>query len=225
VIRLFTLLGLVVLSFGCRRTAPVAPAEGESDRLSVKAINPSETRLQNTVPLKGFDTYLNGFHSLKENPSAQEETHSYCNQMNEDFAQCVLFDGDRRESKMTGVEYVISEKLFLTLPNDEKKYWHSNNYEILSGQLVTPGMPDAAEKSLLRKKMNTYSKTWQMWTVEAGGKVEGKLPLGEPRLAWSFSQDGELQPDLLSRRDKEVGVMTAHKKQIREDLAPLVHPR
>ena len=47
---------------------------------------------------------------------------------------------------MNGVEYIISEKLFETLPSEEKKYWHPHNGEILSGQLVAPGIPKMAEK-------------------------------------------------------------------------------
>lgn len=40
-----------------------------------------------------------------------------------------------------GLEYIISEKLYNTLPTDEKAYWHPLNYEILSGQLRRPGLP------------------------------------------------------------------------------------
>jgi hypothetical protein len=123
------------------------------------------------------------------------------------------------------VEYIISEKLFLTLPPDEKKYWHSNNYEILSGQVVAPGLPDATEKQILLKRINTYSKTWQMWMTGPNGKTGDKLPLGDAHLAWSFKADGEVQPDLLVQRDKELGIMTEHKKQIRQELIPLANPQ
>jgi hypothetical protein len=29
-----------------------------------------------------------------------------------------------------GVEYVVSEKVFQTLPAEEKQLWHSHNYEV-----------------------------------------------------------------------------------------------
>ncbi len=59
--------------------------------------------------------------------------------MNEDFAQCVLFDGNTAEANLHGLEYIISEKVYDTLPPVEQSYWHPHNYEILSGQLVAPG--------------------------------------------------------------------------------------
>ena len=58
--------------------------------------------------------------------------------MNQDFAQCALFDGNGRDARLNGVEYIISEKLFETLPHEERQYWHPHNAEILSGQLVAP---------------------------------------------------------------------------------------
>jgi len=36
---------------------------------------------------------------------------------------------------MSGIEYVIAEKLFENLPADEKKYWHSHKHEVESGIL------------------------------------------------------------------------------------------
>ena len=45
----------------------------------------------------------------------------------------------------------ISERLFESLPAEERPSWHPHNYEILSGQLVGPGLPAAAEKALLKK--------------------------------------------------------------------------
>lgn len=36
---------------------------------------------------------------------------------------------------MSGIEYVIDEKLFEDLRVDEKKYWHSHKHEVESGML------------------------------------------------------------------------------------------
>ena len=51
----------------------------------------------------------------------QMEAHHYCNQVNEDFAQCVLFDGNTADSRLMGVEYIISAKLYSTLPASESR--------------------------------------------------------------------------------------------------------
>ena len=177
------------------------------------------------APLKGMDIYLVAFHPMKEMPSHQMEAHHYCRQMDEDFAQCALFDGNTKDAKLNGIEYIISEKLFAALPIEEKKYWHPHNYEILSGQLVAPGIPKAAEHALLGKKMNSYGKTWHVWMT---GTMEGpgdKIPLGEPMLAWSFNHDGEAKPGLVERRDKAMGVDSNELKRERQDLLPQAHPQ
>jgi hypothetical protein len=61
---------------------------------------------------------------------------------------------------LTPTSSAISEALFDTLEAEEKKSWHPHNYELLSGQLVLPSIPDVAEKAALAKKINSYGKTW-----------------------------------------------------------------
>jgi Protein of unknown function (DUF1264) len=114
---------------GADRTAKTAALESGANLMQAKA------------PVEKIAMYLNGFHVSKDDPKMQMEAHHYCNQANEDLAQCVLFDGNTAEARMMGIEYIISEKLYNTLPADEKAYWHPHNYEILSGQLRMPGLP------------------------------------------------------------------------------------
>jgi hypothetical protein len=163
-----------------------------------------------------MDVYVTGFHPMKEHPSHQMEAHHFCRQVNEDFAQCVLFDGNTRDANLNGLEFIISEKLFESLPAGEKQYWHPHNYEILSGQLQAPGLPAVAEKELMRSKMNSYGKTWHVWMTDRGDK----LPLGPAMLAWSINRDGELDPELLR------GLTNIDdKRSERRDLAGLARPQ
>lgn len=196
------------------KTAPV----GAEKSAKTKTLETGAKLLQGNAPVKGFNIYLDGFHPMKDHPEIQMEAHHYCHQVNEDFAQCVLFDGNTAKANMNGVEYIISEKLFNTLPPEEKKYWHPHDGEILSGQLVAPGIPQAAEHALMKKKMNSYGKTWHVWNTGHEGAPGDKLPLGEPMLAWSFNRDGEAMPGLVEARDKKLGINTAQKRKDRADL-------
>lgn len=203
------------------KTAP--PGEAKSGK--TKTLEFGAKALQSQAPVKRFDVYLVGFHPLKDHPEQQMEAHHYCHQMNEDFAQCVLFDGNTPAANMNGIEYIISEKLFESLPPEEKQYWHPHNGEILSGQLVAPGIPEAAEKSLMKSKMNSYGKTWHLWNTGATGQIPDKLPFGKPMLAWSFSRDGEATPGLVENRDKKLEVNSAKKRRERADLQALAKPQ
>ena len=181
--------------------------------------------LQQHAPLRPMDMYLVGFHPLKEHPQHQMEAHHFCHQVNEDFAQCALFDGNGPKARLNGIEYIISEKLFDALPAEERRYWHPHNAEILSGQLVAPGIPAAAEKALMKAKMNSYGKTWHVWHTGAPGEAGDALPLGPAMLAWSFNRDGEARPGLVEARDKRMSIDTADRRRQRADLAAVARPQ
>lgn len=169
--------------------------------------------------------YLVGFHSLKEYPDRQMEAHHYCHQQTEDFAQCVLFDSNSHDANMNGIEHIISDRLFATLPWRERRYWHPLDGDILSGQLVAPGIPEAAEHALTKKKMNSYGKTWHVWDTGHSGAPGDTLQLGDPMLAWSFNRDGETLPGLIEARDRGMKIDTGDKRRRRQDLQPLAAPR
>jgi len=175
--------------------------------------------------VKKISVYLVGFHPMKDDPKIQVEAHHYCNQVNEDFAQCALFDGNTEGANLNGIEYIISEKLFESLPAKERQYWHPHNFEILSGQLVAPGLPDALERQLMGQKMNSYGKTWHVWMTGHEGKPGDQLPLGPAHLAWSFNADGEIQPGMLERRDQKLGINTGEKRNQRADLKNQARPQ
>ncbi|KQQ32360.1 outer membrane or secreted lipoprotein [Duganella sp. Leaf126] len=198
---------------------------GADKSAKTRALEAGAKILQGSGPVPGFDIYLVGFHPMRDMPGNQIEAHHYCHQQNEDFAQCMLFDGNSRNANLHGVEYIISEKLFATLPAAERRYWHPHNGEILSGQLVAPGLPAAAEKSLMRSKMNSYGKTWHLWNTGHHGQPNDALPFGEPMLAWSFNRDGEAAPGLVEQRDRRLDLDPARLRSQRADLRALARPQ
>ncbi|HET6633989.1 MAG TPA: DUF1264 domain-containing protein, partial [Streptomyces sp.] len=125
------------------RRSPRAPAGRPTS--GWRAILDAGARLlQETTPLHGFDVYVVGFHCAKGEPQNQMEAHHYCRVVNEDLLQCVLFDGNTAEANLIGIEYIVSEELFGTLPQEERGYWHPHDFEVLSGQLAAPGLPEKA---------------------------------------------------------------------------------
>ena len=208
----------------------LAPAQaqhvpGEPKSPKTVALEAGAKVLQSSAPLKPFDIYLSGFHPLKDHPEHQMEAHHYCHQMNEDFAQCTLFDGNGPKARLNGIEYIISEKLFATLPPAERAFWHPHNGEILSGQLTAPGIPAAAEKALMRLKMNSYGKTWHVWNTGHEGGAADQLPFGPAMLAWSFSREGEAIPAMVERRDRRLGINSVEQRKQRADLQKLATPQ
>ncbi|WP_051971528.1 OBAP family protein [Massilia sp. 9096] len=212
------------LAFAQQGKPQVTPP-GQDKTAVTRALEAGAMVMQGNAPLHGFDIYLDGFHSMKEHPDQQMEAHHFCRQVNEDMAQCALFDGNTANANLDGIEYIISEKLFATLPANERQYWHPHNGEILSGQLIAPGIPQAAEHELMKKKMNSYGKTWHVWNTNMNGKRGDALPLGPAMLAWSFSRDGELMPQLQDARDTRTKISTAERRKDRADLRQLARPQ
>lgn len=200
-------------------------APGSAETAKTAALESAANLIQSKGPIGKISLYLDGFHAAKDDPTMQMEAHHYCNQVNEDFSQCVLFDGNTGGSRLMGIEYIIGAKLYDSLPAGEKAYWHPHNFEILSGQLRLPGVPDVAEKEALEGKINSYGKTWQTWMTGMHGSKSDDLPLGPPRLQWSFNHDGEEAAGMVADRDKRMGLDTAKARRDRADLAAIAQPQ
>ena len=60
----------------------------------------------------------------------QVESHHYCSHVSGDMRQCVIYDSNKSDARLIGIEYIISGELFQKLPEEEKKYWHSHEFEV-----------------------------------------------------------------------------------------------
>src|SRR5690606_16473521 len=177
--------------------------------------------LQDKSPLKKMNIYLNGFHFYGGNMEGQMEAHHYVSQLNEDLYQAIIFDGNGNDAKIMGIEYIVTERLFKQLPEEEKKLWHSHHYEVKSGTLIAPGIPDEVEYVLMEKLVSTYGKTIHTWHTDR----ELELPIGPPLIMMGFTEDGQLHPELLEERDSNFQISTAEKKKHREGIPmPEVDP-
>ena len=132
--------------------------------------------LQSMEPVAAFNVYVDGFHFLNGDLRAQSEAHHYCSVLNEDVKQCVLFDGNGPDARLTGVEYIVSRRLFETLPREEKVLWHSHAYEVKSGQLIAPGVPETAEHAFMDEMVDTYGKTWHTWQTDQNFALPDRPP-------------------------------------------------
>ena len=211
---------LTLVLAACQPTSAPGPAAGEPPKAGTTALQAGARVLQPMGPAGKLDIHLVGFHPMKDAPHEQMEAHHYCHQLNEDLAQCALFDSDAEDARLVGIEYIISERLFAQLPAQEHALWHPHNGEILSGQLSAPNLPLPAEHALMKRKMNSYGKTWHVWHPG-----DAALPLGEPHLAWSFNREGEIDPALVQRRDAAATTRTAERRENRRDLLPLARPQ
>jgi hypothetical protein len=204
----------IIASCGGNNTASNVKSPGGNKTTKDKLLNTGADLLQAKGPLSKFNTYLDGFHFYNGNMNAQMEAHHYVSQLNEDLYQAVIFDGNGKDAKLMGVEYIITPKLFKTLPEEEKKLWHSHKYEVKSGSLFAPGIPDVADHELMEKLVSTYGKTIHTWHTDQ----QRTLPIGAPMIMMGPTKDGQLKPELIKARDSRFKVSTSEIKQKRADI-------
>ena len=214
-------LPLLVAACGGGNTNTTARSPGADETAKTRALEAGAAALQNIPPIEAINSYLDGFHFTNGNPREQMEAHHYCSIVNEDFIQCVIFDGNVKDAKLTGVEYIVSTKVFGTLPDAEKGLWHSHVHEVKSGQLIAPGIPQVAEHELMEKLVGTYGKTIHTWHADR----QTALPIGIPQIMMGFTADGQIDASMVAARDQRFGISSEKKKADRADIpAPTVAP-
>ena len=196
-------------------------APGEERTTKTKILEAGAELLQQEAPLRAIHAHVCGFHFYNGQIDRQVVAHHYCSHLSEDVLQCILYDSDKPDARLIGIEYIISAKLFETLPAEEKKLWHSHVHEVKSGQLIAPGLPEIAEKELMKKLIGTYGKTWHTWQVDRGDK----LPLGIPQLMMGFTADGQANSKMVSDRDQGYGIDSNEKRKNRAEIpSPAILP-
>ena len=175
------------------------------------------------APVGNQHLFFCGFHVAKKNPKFQVTTMHYCGMRGEgdsEMHQCLLYDSVGKGAKLLGVEYIISDKLFQGLPDEEKKYWHPHTYEVLGGGLIAPTMGEEEEAKFMKYLLTTWGKTWHTWPDPTTA-----VPLGEPLLMWALTGDGQEDKKMVAERDKKFNVSTAKVREERIEAIGLEVPQ
>lgn len=183
-----------------------------------KVLETGAAATQDFKPVKQICAHLNAFHAYASEPGRCVEANHYCSHLNEDFRQCILYDSPEPNARLIGIEYMVTPKIFATLPEEEKKLWHSHVFEVKSGMLIMPQpvLPttawEAAETKEMEQVVQLYGKVYHLWQTDRGDKV----PMGEPQLMTSFTARDQFEFDrMVGERDERFGVSSERKREKR----------
>jgi hypothetical protein len=218
---MLVLVAACCIGCGGNNTSSSVQSPGDDASIKTRALEAGATLLQDNGPVSMLNTYVDGFHFYNGDMKKQMEAHHYCAILNEDFIQCIIYDGNVEKAKLMGIEYIISAKLFRTLPTEEKALWHSHVHEVKSGQLIAPGIPEVAEHELMEKLVGTYGKTLHTWHTDA----QHEVPLGLPKIMMGFTADGQTDQQMVAERDSRMKVDSEYKRKLRADIpSPVIEP-
>ncbi|HEU5483681.1 MAG TPA: OBAP family protein [Microlunatus sp.] len=195
------------------RKAVTLATIGRGHPLKHRVLDIASAVLQQHRPVEAMSTFLNGFHFYADDLGRPVEASHFCMHLRHDLHQCVIFDRNAPDARLIGIEYIISEERYRDLPEDEKRLWHSHHYEVSSGTLTAPGVPDWAEHSYFADLVTTYGKTFHHWQYD-----RDDFPYGIPQLMMGFTADGQLDQTLVEDRDRRFGISSADKKRRRADI-------
>ncbi|WVQ69164.1 uncharacterized protein L199_007379 [Kwoniella botswanensis] len=194
-------------------------AQTEHDQYHSAAYAAAGEAQMSFTPINQIHQHLCGLHIYSHDPTRAVKAHHYCTHLRKDLHQCVIYDSDDKNARLIGIEYLIPEDVFITLPEDEKKYWHSHKYEVDSGMLmlgtkslVPNAMTDVAERPAMLELHRTYGKTTHTWAFDQ----HPDLPLGPPQIMMAYTEDAQVDKALLAERDREMGVDTSSKRETRK---------
>ncbi|XLR62078.1 hypothetical protein S83_012750, partial [Arachis hypogaea] len=142
------------------------------------------------------------------------------------FEQFFFWTGDfcpseilKSNKGVPGVEYIISDRIFEDLPDEEKKLWHSYAYEVKLGLLISPRVPEMIAMPELENLAKSYGKFWCTWQADR----EDRVPLGAPALMISPQPQGVkprlVRPDLVHQRDAKYHVSSDSYKTLVKRVA------
>lgn len=78
---------------------------GDRTMASTKVLNVGSMISQTFHPINKIHQHLCGFHFVNGDMSRQVRGHHYCSHINEEFQQCVIYDSDKSDARLIGVEY------------------------------------------------------------------------------------------------------------------------
>ena len=201
---------------------------GAPESVLNKTLETGAAMVQSFEPPKRLCAHLNAFHTYADQPGRFVESNHYCAHLNDEVRQCILYDSDKPNARLIGIEYMVTPRIYETLDHEERKLWHSHAFEVKSGMLVMPApaaVPNAVWEMAENKEMETvielYGKVFHLWQTDRGDK----LPLGMPNLMTSFTARDQFDFDKhVGDRDARFGVDSAKKAEGRAYIKePEIH--
>ena len=117
-------------------------------------------------PVDGYNLpqgHLNAVRHIFDDPSLRVE--HFCKLHDSIMMVCQLYDSNSANATLIGIEYVITQEQYDSLPDREKPYWHAHREEF-SPTRADPMMPELSPEQAqaeMAKMLPTWGKVIITW--------------------------------------------------------------
>ncbi len=123
-------------------------------------------------PTDGWTLHVDAKKHVPKMPNVV--AHHYCKKLSDKFIECQLYDSDKPDAKLFGIEVIVDKETWNKFPAEEKKQWHYHKDEIPKVDAKFPDMSAEESQKMLKDIEETYGKVYILWDPAKGG------PVGKP---------------------------------------------
>jgi len=130
---------------------------------------------QSMRPNEGWSLHIDAKRHIPKMPDMI--AHHYCKQVSGGITECQLYDSDKPDARLIGVEVVVDKETWKKFSKNEKALWHYHKTEL---KKVDPKLPDLSPEEgekTMKGMEETYGKVYILWNPSK------KDPIGQPVLS------------------------------------------
>jgi len=196
-------------SQSARKSSPKAskPSQSSQDSSSVSS-GPQTTTPVETFPPSRMTTFAVDIHFVAGYDLRSSYIAFHFCSGSPNITQCAIYNGVGSEAKLIAVEMVVTEDVFKTFSDDERRLWHSHEFPITSGIFVLPNLSPEEELRALQGVISTYGKVTNLYHPGTNA------PTGVPALAYGWTTEDQVNEALVNRMEKILNLTTTRQERI-----------
>ena len=126
-----------------------------------------------TKPSDGWTLHIDAKRHIPKMPDMV--VHHYCKQVSGGLTECQLYDSDKPDARLIGVEMVVDAATYKKFSKKEKALWHYHKTEIPKVNAELPDLSAEEAAKTLKSMEETYGKVYILWNP-----AKSEAPIGKP---------------------------------------------
>ncbi len=116
---------------------------------------------QATKPTEGWSLHVDAKRHIPKMPDMI--LHHYCKPVSGGLTECQLYDSDKPDARLIGVEVIVDKETWKKFSKKEKALWHYHKIEIPKVEAVLPDVSPEESAKIIKSMEETYGKVYILW--------------------------------------------------------------